>query len=104
MFLGIGDVAPRVTINPSSIEVREGDPVEILCQATGRPTPVLDWVRVHGTINHNASFRNGVWRLPYAQKSDAAEYFCVARNNVGEHREGTILYVRGAFYKKKNVF
>jgi len=46
-------------------------------------------------MSPEATFDNGVWSLPAASKNDAAEYKCVARNNVGVDEKTTILYVQG---------
>ncbi|XP_024875337.1 basement membrane-specific heparan sulfate proteoglycan core protein-like isoform X2 [Temnothorax curvispinosus] len=91
---GANPVEPRVVINPPYQQVREGEPVEFRCEATGNPPPQLDWVRVHGSMSPEATFYNGVWNLPAASKNDAAEYKCVARNNVGIDEKTTILYVQ----------
>jgi hypothetical protein len=50
-------------------------------------------------MSPEAMFYNGVWRLPAASKNDAAEYKCVARNNVGVNEKTTILYVQGMMEK-----
>ncbi|XP_018405456.1 PREDICTED: basement membrane-specific heparan sulfate proteoglycan core protein-like [Cyphomyrmex costatus] len=91
---GTNPVEPRVTISPSYQQVREGEPVEFRCEATGNPPPQLDWIRVHGSMSPEATFYNGVWSLPATSKNDAAEYKCVARNNVGIDEKTTILYVQ----------
>lgn len=71
--------------------------MEFRCEATGNPQPQLDWIRVHGNMSPEATFYNGVWNLPAASKNDAAEYKCIARNNVGTDEKTTILYVLGIF-------
>ncbi|XP_020284881.1 basement membrane-specific heparan sulfate proteoglycan core protein isoform X6 [Pseudomyrmex gracilis] len=93
---GSTSVAPRVTISPPYHQVKEGDPVEFRCEATGNPPPQLEWVRVHDSrnISPEATFYNGVWSLPAASKNDAAEYKCIARNNIGTDEKTTILYVQ----------
>ncbi|XP_019884797.1 basement membrane-specific heparan sulfate proteoglycan core protein isoform X13 [Camponotus floridanus] len=90
---GANPVEPRITINPPYQQVREGEPVEFRCEATGNPSPQLDWIRVHGSMSPEATFHNGIWNLPAASKNDAAEYKCIARNNVGIDEKTTILYV-----------
>ncbi|XP_011864494.1 PREDICTED: basement membrane-specific heparan sulfate proteoglycan core protein isoform X13 [Vollenhovia emeryi] len=91
---GASPVEPKAVISPSYQQVREGEPVEFRCEATGNPPPQLDWMRVHGSMSPEATFYNGVWSLPAASKNDAAEYKCVARNNVGTDEKTTILYVQ----------
>ncbi|CAL1682411.1 unnamed protein product [Lasius platythorax] len=85
---------PRIVITPPYQQVREGEPVEFRCEATGNPPPQLDWIRVHGSISPEATFYNGVWSLPAASKNDGAEYKCIARNNVGVDEKTTTLYVQ----------
>lgn len=80
---------------PHYLEVKEGEPVEFHCDAYGNPPPQLEWVRLYGSISSESSFHNGVWRLPAASRNDAAEYKCIAKNNVGVEEKTTILYVRG---------
>lgn len=82
-------------IRPDHLQVKEGEPVEFNCEATGNPPPQVEWVRVHGVMSPESIIRNGLWRLPAASKSDAAEYKCIARNDVGFDERTTILYVAG---------
>ncbi|KAK2578017.1 hypothetical protein KPH14_008439 [Odynerus spinipes] len=91
---GANPVKPRAMIMPPYLEIKEGEPVEFHCEATANPPAQLEWVRVHGTMSPESSFHNGVWRLPAASKNDAAEYKCIARNNVGIDEVTTILYVK----------
>lgn len=84
---------PKVSINPPYQQVKEGEPVEFRCEATGNPPPELDWIRAQGHINPEATFTNGIWRIPTVTKSDAAEYKCIARNTIGVSEQTTILYV-----------
>lgn len=80
---------------PPSLEVIEGEPAEFRCEASGNPTPQIDWIRVHGAMNPEVIVQNGVWILRAVSANDAAEYKCIARNNVGVDERTTILYVRG---------
>ncbi|RLU19726.1 hypothetical protein DMN91_008283 [Ooceraea biroi] len=91
---GVNPVKPRVDITPAYQQVREGEPVEFRCEATGNPQPQLDWIRVYGSMSPEATFYNGIWSLPAASKNDAAEYKCVATNNAGVDERTTILYVQ----------
>ncbi|XP_070153239.1 basement membrane-specific heparan sulfate proteoglycan core protein isoform X5 [Polyergus mexicanus] len=91
---GANSVEPRIVISPSYQQVREGEPVEFRCEATGNPPPELDWIRVHGSMSPEATFYNGIWSLPAASKNDAAEYKCIAKNNIGVDEKTTILYVQ----------
>lgn len=46
-------------------------------------------------LNPEHTFSNGVFRIPYARKSDEAEYSCTATNTAGSDTQKTIIYVRG---------
>lgn len=91
--LGSSPVEPRASIRPSYQQIREGEPVEFHCESTGNPSPQLDWIRVQGSMNPEATFQNGVWRIPAVTRDDAAEYKCIARNELGVNEQTTILYV-----------
>lgn len=41
---------------PSVRQVRENEPVELYCQATGQPVPIIAWKREDGTnISHGSN-------------------------------------------------
>ncbi|KAK3104524.1 hypothetical protein FSP39_004009 [Pinctada imbricata] len=87
------ETAPIVRIEPRYQTVKEGELVEFRCIANGRPTPVVEWRRSSGRINPQATISNGVLRIPFALRSDEAQYFCKATNVAGTNEVRTILYV-----------
>ncbi|XP_029051246.2 basement membrane-specific heparan sulfate proteoglycan core protein isoform X2 [Osmia bicornis bicornis] len=90
---GSNPVAPRAVVMPTSLEVMEGQPAEFRCMATGHPQPQIEWIRIHGPTSPEVVTHNGAWSLRAASKNDAAEYKCIARNNVGVDEQTVILYV-----------
>ncbi|XP_053595057.1 basement membrane-specific heparan sulfate proteoglycan core protein isoform X11 [Microplitis demolitor] len=86
-------VEPKAVIRPAYQQIKEGEPVEFHCEVTGNPVPDVNWIRVQGRMNPEAIFENNVWRIPSVLKSDAAEYKCIARNQIGVSEQSTILYV-----------
>ncbi|PNF14537.1 hypothetical protein B7P43_G15031, partial [Cryptotermes secundus] len=91
---GSHQTAPQVTILPRYLEVREGSPVEFRCEATGNPAPTLQWtIGDSKQLNPEASFSNGVFRIPAVHKSDEAVYECIATNPAGSDTQRTVLYV-----------
>lgn len=46
-LLGNRPSPPDVRITPSSVVVREGEPIELRCVAEGFPYPRLTWTRLH---------------------------------------------------------
>ncbi|XP_043797109.1 basement membrane-specific heparan sulfate proteoglycan core protein-like isoform X12 [Apis laboriosa] len=85
--------APRTIVIPPSLQVVEGHSAEFRCEASGNPPPQIEWIRVHGPMNPEVIVYNGAWILKAVSKSDAAEYKCVARNNIGIDEKTVILYV-----------
>ncbi|XP_054009839.1 basement membrane-specific heparan sulfate proteoglycan core protein-like isoform X3 [Hylaeus anthracinus] len=91
---GSNPVSPRAIVAPTSLQVVEGEPAEFRCEASGNPPPQVEWIRVHGAMNPEVVIHDGVWFLQRVTKNDAAEYRCLARNNVGVDEQIVILYVR----------
>ncbi|XP_031342212.1 basement membrane-specific heparan sulfate proteoglycan core protein isoform X8 [Photinus pyralis] len=86
-------VPPTVSITPSYIQVQENQQIEVHCVARGNPAPSLQWRRVdRPQMNERHSFINGVFRIPYAQKSDEGQYECVATNSAGV--QGSTVYIQ----------
>ncbi|XP_059351240.1 lachesin-like isoform X2 [Daphnia carinata] len=86
---------------PSVRQVRENESVELYCQATGQPMPIIAWKREDGTnISHDPcrhandthqklvpsvdSLPKGYGRLciAAADRSSMGTYFCIASNGV----------------------
>ncbi|XP_032784973.2 lachesin isoform X1 [Daphnia magna] len=86
---------------PSVRQVRENEPVELYCQATGQPVPIIAWKREDGTnishdpcrhandtqqkiVSSNGSLPKGHGRLciASADRSSMGTYFCIASNGV----------------------
>jgi hypothetical protein len=44
-----------------------------------------------------ASFSNGVFRIPAVQKSDESVYECIATSAAGSDTQRTVLYVTGKY-------
>ncbi|KAK4879912.1 hypothetical protein RN001_008058 [Aquatica leii] len=85
---------PTVTISPSYLQVQENQQIEVYCTATGNPTPALEWMRVdRQPLNDRHSFVSGVFRIPFAQKSDEGQYECIARNSEGVQSSSVYLQV-----------
>lgn len=54
--------APRVQVNPSYVDVAEGQPIEIHCQSSGTPEPELVFRRLDG-YPLNPTVSSKVFRL-----------------------------------------
>nr|XP_037289782.1 basement membrane-specific heparan sulfate proteoglycan core protein-like isoform X27 [Rhipicephalus microplus] len=88
--------APRARIEPHFQEVNVGEPVEFRCLADGFPKPTVAWSGGrNGNLNPEHTIIDGVLRIPAARKSDEAEYFCTASNEMGTDNIRTVLFVKG---------
>lgn len=64
-----------MTINPAFLEVYEGEPIEVICDVEGIPTPTTTWSRVESKpLNFQHTFVNGVFRISQARQSDQGNY------------------------------
>lgn len=95
---------PRIVVEPPFLQVVEGEAAEFRCEATGNPPPQIDWVRVHGPISPEVIIHNGILMFRSASKYDAAEYKCLAKNNVGLDERSVILHVQGEHSVIKHFF
>nr|QYB17310.1 heparan sulfate proteoglycan [Laodelphax striatellus] len=86
------NVAPKVTVTPAYLTVREGDPVEFRCLATGTPTPVSQWIG-QGGMNRQASFTGGLFYINAARREDEGTYECTATNVAGSDAKRVVLKV-----------
>lgn len=87
-----------MTFEPQYLTVTEGDPIEIRCIATGNPQPTLEWTGgQNNRLNPEHTFYNGIFRIPYARRTDEAEYTCTATNSAGSDSRTTLIYVRDGY-------
>nr|XP_018910612.1 PREDICTED: basement membrane-specific heparan sulfate proteoglycan core protein isoform X4 [Bemisia tabaci] len=84
---------PQVAIFPKTLNVKVGDAVEFRCQATGSPTPTLEWTGAR-TLNPQHTFSNGIFRIPYAVVTDEGTYQCRATSSGGSVTTNVVLRVR----------
>ncbi|XP_031573595.1 hemicentin-2-like [Actinia tenebrosa] len=61
--------------------VTKGEPILLLCNATGDPAPNVSWSKASGTINPSYVSGKELWILS-AKLSDAGKYICTAKNDV----------------------
>ncbi|KAI5699533.1 hypothetical protein M8J75_004395 [Diaphorina citri] len=96
LTVGSGPVTemPRVQLHPKYQDVRVGDRVEFRCDASGVPTPSLEWIKnQRDPLNPEFHFDNGIFRIDRVQASDAGVYFCRATNEVGQDTQAVQLNV-----------
>ncbi|KAM9782229.1 cell adhesion molecule 1a isoform X2 [Syngnathus typhle] len=76
---------------------REGENLELTCQAKGRPQPQLvNWVKVDDDVPSHAVITGADLYIENLNKSYNGTYRCVAANSLGESYDDYILYVYDA--------
>ncbi|XP_077089299.1 cell adhesion molecule 1 isoform X4 [Siphateles boraxobius] len=81
---------------PSGL-IREGENLELTCQAKGKPEPQqVNWVRVEDDVPSHAVITGSDLFIENLNKSYNGTYRCVASNSVGEAYDDYILFVRDA--------
>ncbi|XP_077089301.1 cell adhesion molecule 1 isoform X6 [Siphateles boraxobius] len=79
---------------PSGL-IREGENLELTCQAKGKPEPQqVNWVRVEDDVPSHAVITGSDLFIENLNKSYNGTYRCVASNSVGEAYDDYILFVR----------
>ncbi|XP_048417961.1 cell adhesion molecule 1 isoform X5 [Stegostoma tigrinum] len=87
---------PQVQITMSQPQglTREGDTLELICTASGKPQPNLMWKRVDEEMPDRAIFTEPrTLILESLNKTDNGTYRCSAFNDVGETFEDYVLHV-----------
>ncbi|XP_071524649.1 peroxidasin homolog isoform X1 [Panulirus ornatus] len=77
---------PRFLLVPSDVNVTEGSPVEIECQASGIPKPHIVWTRNDEPIIEGPRIQissRGAFSISSAERNDSAIYRCTAANHRG---------------------
>jgi limbic system-associated membrane protein len=96
------DVVVRPTLDlqqtSSDMTVTEGDDVDLMCSATGRPMPVIEWTRLGGALLPIGQEKLMGSLLPIRdiKAEDRGIYRCVAQNSVGKDQTDITVSVRFA--------
>ena len=83
-------LVPASITSPSSsvLAVRrmnEGEPIPLVCVATGHPSPRVTWTKDGKTVGVN-----GDATIVKSTRGDAGDYTCTATNGVGESKTVTV--------------
>ena len=80
---------PKITSSlQRNVTVRTGEDLELTCQASGVPSPVVTWTRFGRVI------KNQTLVLKRVTKSDSGLYLCTAHNKAGDDTKEIIITVR----------
>lgn len=74
--------------------VEEGHKVNLVCQATGQPTPTITWRKAFGHMSKERSkVLNGRLEITRVAKKDGGDYICSAKNIINEDSAHTLVIV-----------
>ena len=63
--------------------IQQGGMIQVMCNASGDPAPVVHWVRLDSSLSASATYSNGLLNIANFSSSDNGIYVCVAVNSVG---------------------
>lgn len=81
-----GPSKPRLLRLPSNVNVTEGSPVEIECEAIGTPKPHISWTKGGDFVVEGPRIQvssRGTFSISSAERQDAGIYRCTAANHLG---------------------
>ncbi|XP_051895600.1 basement membrane-specific heparan sulfate proteoglycan core protein isoform X2 [Pristis pectinata] len=77
------DGAPIVRVQPTPTSVREGDMLELHCQITGQPEPMITWYKLGSALTDRHQIQGPVLRILQVTPADIGDYICRAENIFG---------------------
>uniref|UniRef100_A0A3P8QUC0 Heparan sulfate proteoglycan 2 n=1 Tax=Astatotilapia calliptera TaxID=8154 RepID=A0A3P8QUC0_ASTCA len=93
--------APVATVTPvGPVQIRVGEPINLECQASGEPRPLVSWHRLDNNRKVVLSSpvlveSNAVMQILAARPEDSGTYVCAARNNEGTTETRVEVIVEG---------
>lgn len=84
---------PTAKVTPERVTVQEGATVEVRCDATGSPPPLVKWTKLQSTAFTNFEQIGPLLVIRKAQVTDRGVYVCVASNVHGLVQNSTIIEV-----------
>ncbi|KAK2193775.1 hypothetical protein NP493_5g02050 [Ridgeia piscesae] len=76
--------------------VNVGDRIEINCEVTGEPDPVVKWIRLNSDLPPSAQIQGNLLIIPSIRVQDGGIYRCVAHNLIGTVFAQVSIRVRAA--------
>ena len=95
---------PRFIDVSSDKSLREGHHLQLICDASGRPTPNITWIK--GGSESDVLHRASTWDFKNISRTEAGIYRCTAYNGVGNPLSHTLrVNVQCEYmYKSHHVF
>ena len=97
--------APKVTILPSEVTVKERTTAYLYCSATGNPPPQVSWTRVNGSLpsNRTTVTSDGLMKIADAGQQDTGKYTCSAQNLLGKDAQAASLLIHSKLLIEYNL-
>ncbi|KAK2169979.1 hypothetical protein LSH36_5g05011 [Paralvinella palmiformis] len=76
--------------------VTEGEDINLLCNATGRPEPMIEWTRLGGAVlpNGREKHMGGMLPIRNVHAKDRGQYRCHVWNSIGQIKRDILLDVK----------
>ncbi|XP_055911049.1 basement membrane-specific heparan sulfate proteoglycan core protein isoform X7 [Eupeodes corollae] len=87
---------PTINLESPYITVDEYHPLDVDCNATGNPRPIITWTRIGEPLSRDARFDGDRMIFSSVRKSDEGSYRCTAENSVGREDRVVAIYVNPA--------
>lgn len=84
---------PTAKVTPERVLASQGTTIEVRCDATGSPPPLIKWTKLHSPDNANFEQIGPILRIRNAQFSDRGVYVCVASNVHGLVQNSTTIEI-----------
>lgn len=92
-------VPPSITQDENEFTAMVTSPVQLPCEASGVPSPELEWKRDGSTLmlesNTHVILPNGALRIHEVRKEDGGIYECIATSMAGNATKLVTLTVQG---------
>ena len=92
---------PALTLPAVSTSYDEGTKVDVTCNATGKPTPTVTWIREGSSKVYSIGEGSATLSFSSISRSDAGQYRCKANNTAGTDKTGALSLVVHCKYKNK---
>ena len=87
--------SPKISLVYGPVYVEKGKNITLpLCRVTGFPPPVIQWIKIRGSlVQERTAVNGGQLSIQTVEKNDSGSYKCLASNKLGQDSGVTHLIV-----------